>query len=96
MNTIRLDSNWWYGVAIPPVLELVGGGGILVAGRLGLIQDGANPLTILVPGFTLLAGLFLIPVFALCLFLTLVPSIRATPRGIHDRCSGESAAYSYR
>jgi len=68
MNTIRLDSNWWYGVVIPPVLELVGGGGILVAGRLGLIQDGANPLTILVPGFTLLAGLFLIPVFALCLF----------------------------
>ena len=68
MNTIRLDSNWWYGVLIPPVLELLGGGGILVAGRLGLIQDGANPLTILVPGFTLLAGLFLIPVFALCLF----------------------------
>lgn len=68
VNSSRLDSNWWYGVVIPPTLELVGGGGLLVAGRLGLIQGGANPLSLLVPGFTLLAGLFLIPAFALCLF----------------------------
>lgn len=68
MNKIRLDSYWWYGVAIPPVLELVGGGGIIVAERLGLIQEGSNALALLIPGFTFLAGIFLIPAFALCLF----------------------------
>lgn len=68
MNTVRLDSHWWYGVAIPPALELVGGGGLIVAERLGLIQEGSNALALLVPGFTFLAGIFLIPAFSLCLF----------------------------
>lgn len=68
MKPVAPDSNWWYGVAIPPILELIGWAGLGVARPFGYIREGGSAFAILAPGLTLMAGLFLIPVFALCLF----------------------------
>lgn len=61
------DSKWWYGVAVPPALELLGYGGIAALRAFGGLTPGSAPVAL---GFasTVVIGLLLIPVFAGSLF----------------------------
>lgn len=62
-----IDSKWWYGVAGPAILELVGFGVIGAAGELfGRSTDPGDPGFLVGIAGVLLAGigLFLIPLFA--------------------------------
>lgn len=62
-------SNWWYGIAIPPLLDLVGTGFIKLTQSAGLLREGASVLYVLIPFVTILLSTILIPVFAFSLFL---------------------------
>ncbi|WP_277554535.1 hypothetical protein [Halobaculum limi] len=61
------DSKWWYGIAIPPALELLGHGGIAALRAFGGLTPGSAPVA-LGFAFTVVIGLLLIPVFAGSLF----------------------------
>lgn len=69
MGEGSIDSNWWYGVAGPALMELVGFGALSFVSWTGILDkptDPTDPTALLGLGFALLALLaaFLIPLFA--------------------------------
>lgn len=77
-------TPWVYGIVVPPALEVAGA--VLAWGVLstGLLQQGAAPLSLLVPIATSLVAVGLVPLFAVCLYLDATEvrdaSEAATPR----------------
>lgn len=61
-------SRWGYGVMLPPVLELAGGTVLWVVRATGLLRQGSDPLTLLVPVALILIALGLVPLFAVSLY----------------------------
>lgn len=62
-------SRWWYGVVLPPLLELTGGGIVWIVRTMGLLRQGSDPLTLLVPIAIIGVAIGLIPIFAISLYL---------------------------
>lgn len=65
----RPKSRWGYGVVVPPALELTGRGALWAVRTTGLLRQGSDPLTLLVPVAALLVAVGLVPVFAVSLYL---------------------------
>lgn len=61
-------SGWWYGVVIPPVLELAGAGLLWTVRTTGLLGQGSAPLTLLVPVALTLVAVGFVPLFAVSLY----------------------------
>lgn len=62
-------SRWWYGVIIPPVLELTGAGVAWTVRTTGLLRQGSDPLTLLVPMALIVVAIGFVPLFAISLYL---------------------------
>ncbi len=63
------SSQWWFGVVIPPALELAGGLAVWIGRTTELISQGSEPLSLLLPVALILLAGGLVPVFALSLYL---------------------------
>lgn len=61
-------SRWWYGVVVPPVLELAGQFVVWTVRTTGLLRRGSDPLALLVPMALILVGVGFVPVFAISLY----------------------------
>lgn len=68
-SSAHSPSRWWYGVVIPPVLELSGGGVFWTVQTSGVLRQGSDPLTLLVPMAFILVAIGLVPLFAISLYL---------------------------
>lgn len=62
-------SRWFYGVVLPPVLELTGDGLRWGVTTTGVLQGGSDPLTLLVPVAVTLVAVGSVPLFAASLYL---------------------------
>lgn len=63
------SPSWWYGVVLPPVLELTGWALLWLVRTTGALRQGSEPLTLLGPMALVLTAVGLVPVFALSLYL---------------------------
>lgn len=62
-------SRWFYGVVIPPLLEMAGWLVLWLVGTTGILREGSDPLTLLVPVALVLTAVGLVPLFAVSLYL---------------------------
>ena len=62
------SSLWWYGVLVPPVVELTGRFVFWAVRTAALLRQGSDPLTLLVPVALTLLAVGLIPLFAVSLY----------------------------
>lgn len=63
------QSEWWYGVVIPPVLELTGAGLLWTVRATGVLDQGSSPLTLLVPLALTVVAFGLVPLFVVSLYV---------------------------
>lgn len=61
--------RWWYGVVVPPVIELTGAGVFWFGRTTGVLRQGSDPLTLLVPIALIMVAIGLVPLFAVSLYL---------------------------
>lgn len=68
-TTQTYPSRWWYGVIVPPVLELTGWGIFWTLRTSGGLRQGSDPLTLLGPIALILVAIGVVPLFAISLYL---------------------------
>lgn len=61
-------SRWLYGVILPPVLELTGVSVFWTVRTFGILRQGSDPLTLLVPIALVLVAIGFVPLFAISLY----------------------------
>lgn len=67
-TTQTSPSRWWYGVILPPALELTGAGVFSTLRASGVLRQGSDPLTLLVPLALVLIAIGFAPLFAISLY----------------------------
>ncbi len=73
-------TRWWYGVVIPPVLEVTGLVGYQAFRTTGVLRQGSEPLTLLAPMAFIVIAIALVPLFAISLYKD-AKALRGTSNG---------------